>query len=119
MTTDLDHLLASLLALPHETEWVEFKHNNADPDEIGEYVSALANAAALHGKERAYLISFSICFASIHHVKVASIPAASWLPPPIPIAPAFLGSLHFDAIALALERSSEVATTESLPSPSG
>lgn len=56
MTTDLDRLLVSLLALPHETEWVEFKHNNADPDEIGEYVSALANAAALHGKERAYLI---------------------------------------------------------------
>lgn len=56
MTTDLDRLLVSLLALPHETEWVEFKHNNADPDEIGEYVSALANAAALHGKERAYLV---------------------------------------------------------------
>lgn len=39
-----------------ECEWVEFKVNNAEPDEIGEYISALANSAALHGEERAYLI---------------------------------------------------------------
>lgn len=36
MTTDLDRLLVTLLALPHETEWVEFKHNNAEPNEIGD-----------------------------------------------------------------------------------
>jgi len=35
---------------------VEFKHNNDNPDEIGEYLSALANAAALTGKVHAYLI---------------------------------------------------------------
>jgi len=45
---NLDHCLTSLLALPDETEWVEFKHNNDKPDEIGEYISALAKAAALH-----------------------------------------------------------------------
>lgn len=49
-------LLNELRKLPHETEWVEFKHNNDDPDEIGEYLSALANAAALTGKVHAYLI---------------------------------------------------------------
>ncbi len=43
----LEKQLRSLLALPRETEWVEFKHNNADPEEIGEYLSALANSAAL------------------------------------------------------------------------
>ena len=55
-TDELNKLLGSLLLLPHETEWVEYKHNNSNPEEIGEYVSALANAAALHGKDRAYLI---------------------------------------------------------------
>ena len=49
-------LLHELCKLPHETEWVEFKHNNADPEEIGEYLSALANAAALTGKVHAYLV---------------------------------------------------------------
>lgn len=39
-----------------EKEWVEFKKNNTDPQEIGEYISALANAAKLHQKPNAYLI---------------------------------------------------------------
>ena len=39
-----------LLKLPDETEWVEFKHNNAEPQEIGEYISVLSNSAALVGK---------------------------------------------------------------------
>lgn len=56
MSAELDRLLTTLLALPQETEWVEFKHNNDAPDDIGEYISALANAAALHGKDRAYLV---------------------------------------------------------------
>jgi predicted HTH transcriptional regulator len=49
-------LLNELRRLPKETEWVEFKHNDAEPEEIGEYVSALANSAALMGKASAYLI---------------------------------------------------------------
>ena len=49
-------LLNELRKLPRETEWVEFKHNNDDPEEIGEYLSALANAAALTGKVHAYLV---------------------------------------------------------------
>lgn len=49
-------ILTELRKLPRETEWVEFKHNNANPDEIGEYLSALANAAALTGKVHAYLV---------------------------------------------------------------
>lgn len=52
----LSALLEELLALDDETEWVEFKHNNANPDEIGEYISALANSAALHGQETAYMV---------------------------------------------------------------
>jgi len=53
---NLDLLLTSLVVLPKETEWVEFKHNNNNPEEIGEYISALANAAALHGKESGFLV---------------------------------------------------------------
>lgn len=53
---NLAELLTSLLALPKETEWVEFKHNNDNPEDIGEYLSALANSAALHGREGGYLV---------------------------------------------------------------
>lgn len=49
-------LVHELCKLPRETEWVEFKVNNSDPQEIGEYLSALANAAALGGKVFAYLV---------------------------------------------------------------
>ena len=35
---------------------MEFKHNNEDPQEIGEYISALSNAAALLGKDSAYVV---------------------------------------------------------------
>jgi len=52
---DLERL-QELARLGRETEWVEFKCNNANPEEIGEYVSALANAAALCGQPFAYLV---------------------------------------------------------------
>jgi ATP-dependent DNA helicase RecG len=45
-----------LRKLPGETEWVELKGNNSKPEEIGEYLSALSNAAALEGKINAYMI---------------------------------------------------------------
>lgn len=48
--------LESLLALPAETEWVEFKHNRAEPEQIGEYLSALSNSAVLTDQSRAWLI---------------------------------------------------------------
>ncbi|MEQ6340942.1 MAG: putative DNA binding domain-containing protein [Gammaproteobacteria bacterium] len=49
-------ILQELRKLPNETEWVEFKHNNDEPDEIGEYISALSNSAALLGKISAWLV---------------------------------------------------------------
>lgn len=49
-------ILHELRSFPSETEWVEFKHNNTDPDEIGEYISALSNSAALFGKTSGYII---------------------------------------------------------------
>ena len=39
-----------------EREWIEFKENNTNPDEIGKRLSALANGASLHGRENGYLV---------------------------------------------------------------
>ncbi len=49
-------LLNELCALPRESERVEFKVNNTEPQVIGEYISALANSAALVGQAFAYLV---------------------------------------------------------------
>ena len=40
----------------HEAEWLEFKVDNAKPALIGEYISALANSAALVGKAHGYVV---------------------------------------------------------------
>ena len=40
----------------YEQPWIEFKHNNCDPQEIGEYISALSNTAALYNQEHAFMI---------------------------------------------------------------
>ena len=57
--TQLSALLNDLIKLSQETEWVEFKKDYM-PGDLGpylaEYVSALANSAALIGKDSAYLI---------------------------------------------------------------
>lgn len=53
--TTLRALLSRLVGLDKETEWVEFKHNKDEPREIGENISALANAALLCGQNTAYI----------------------------------------------------------------
>lgn len=52
----LSELVHQLVELPHETEWVEFKHNHTTPQEIGEYISAISNSCALHGKAWGYIL---------------------------------------------------------------
>lgn len=49
-------LLRELCKLTGESEWVEFKVNVREPEEVGEYISALANSAALVGKAFAYVV---------------------------------------------------------------
>lgn len=51
----LESLVRELVKLPSETGWVEFKHDNDDPEMIGKRLSALSNSAALEGKTTAYL----------------------------------------------------------------
>lgn len=49
-------LVQELCKLQLETEWLEFKENYANTEEIGEYLSAMSNSAALCGKAFAYLV---------------------------------------------------------------
>lgn len=55
---DLTELLRKLLAMPGETELVEFKEakTNFDTDSLGEYFSALSNEANPKGAEEAWLV---------------------------------------------------------------
>lgn len=53
---ELKDLLVTLLALPKENEFLEFKVNQYDKEEIGKRISALANGAALLAKEYGYLV---------------------------------------------------------------
>jgi predicted HTH transcriptional regulator len=86
-TDYLTGLVRELCKQPRETEWLEFKENDVEPHMIGEYISALANAAALDGKAFAYLI-WGICdndhaivgthFAP-HTAKYGSEELESWL----------------------------------------
>ena len=48
-------LVHELRSVPTETEWVEFKVNRAEPSDVGEYISAISNAAALVGKACGYI----------------------------------------------------------------
>ncbi|AQQ71717.1 hypothetical protein SMSP2_02095 [Limihaloglobus sulfuriphilus] len=55
-TEYLRSLVNELRKLPTECEWVEFKHNNSKKEDIGSYLSALSNSAALQGKSSAYVV---------------------------------------------------------------
>ena len=49
-------IIENLLRLQDEYEWLDFKENWFNKDEIGEYISAIANGACLCGKEYGYII---------------------------------------------------------------
>jgi len=53
-------IIKELCKLPREVEWIEFKLNKANPHDIGEYISALSNSAALNGKSSGYLL-WGVC----------------------------------------------------------
>ncbi|WPH14701.1 ATP-binding protein [Variovorax paradoxus] len=52
----LTSLVREFCKLSEEMEWLEFKQNKAEAQEIGEYISALANSAAFAGKAFAYMV---------------------------------------------------------------
>ena len=51
----LKDLVQHLIKFPKETAWLEFKTNYYEPEIIGEYISALSNAAALNNVQYAYI----------------------------------------------------------------
>lgn len=53
---NMDNVILDLIELEEECEWLEFKKNNSDPQEIGEYLSALSNSACYHKQPFGYLI---------------------------------------------------------------
>ncbi len=54
----LNNLLEELVALPTETEWVEFKLNKGSitNEQIGDYISAMSNGATITNKPYGYLV---------------------------------------------------------------
>lgn len=52
----INNLITKLSSLSGELEWIEFKSNFSDPEEIGEYISALSNSAALFDQSKAYMV---------------------------------------------------------------
>lgn len=51
-----EELVRELLQHPNEREWFEFKHNWFEIDALGEYISAISNSCALHGKKEGFFI---------------------------------------------------------------
>lgn len=49
-------LVDRLRCRPSETEWLEFKRRRCAPDQLGQYLSALANSACLVDQPRGYLV---------------------------------------------------------------
>ena len=53
---NIKKLILDLCAYNNEQEWFEFKENWFQPEVLGEYISALSNAAAFHYKPQAYFV---------------------------------------------------------------
>ncbi|TGR00835.1 transcriptional regulator [Mesorhizobium sp. M4B.F.Ca.ET.190.01.1.1] len=53
---DVERLVERLIAMPRESEWLEFKTSQFNKETIGKYVSAISNSAILHGQDCGYLI---------------------------------------------------------------
>ena len=50
---NIKEIVINLCSYSDEQEWFEFKENWLEPEALGEYVSALSNAAAFHHKKQA------------------------------------------------------------------
>lgn len=53
---ELYRLLAKLIDLPKENEWVEFKVDYSNPEAVGERISAISNSASIHNQSYGYLV---------------------------------------------------------------
>ena len=53
---EINAIIRELLKYPSEEEWFEFKENWFDANVLGEYISALSNAAVMRQKDFAYFV---------------------------------------------------------------
>lgn len=53
---NIKEIVLGLCDYTDEQEWFELKENWFQPDQLGEYISALSNAAAFHYKKYAYFV---------------------------------------------------------------
>ena len=53
---DMKSLVQELCKLTSEQTWVEFKHDNFNPEMIAKDISAIANAAVLEDREFGYAL---------------------------------------------------------------
>ena len=53
--TNLKEIFLDCVDCSDEYEWFEFKSNHVSPDDIGTYISALSNSAAMPGREESYV----------------------------------------------------------------
>lgn len=53
---DIEKIVLDLCSMESEQEWFEFKVNWFQPEVLGEYVSALSNAAAFHHRKYAFFV---------------------------------------------------------------
>ena len=56
MKNALHELLDELRSYDTEREWFEFKENWFDQTQLGQYISALSNSAAIEGRKNAYFV---------------------------------------------------------------
>ena len=52
---DLKEIFFDCVDCSDEYEWFEFKSNHVSPDDVGTYISALSNSAAMLGREESYV----------------------------------------------------------------
>ena len=62
-----EQVVNELRSYDKEKEWFEFKENWFSADELGEYISALANSAAIEGKSMHILSGVSM----IRHMRLS------------------------------------------------
>lgn len=51
--------IKTLISDDSEAEWVEYKENWYEPEQLGEYISALSNRATMKGQPSAILLGAS------------------------------------------------------------
>lgn len=72
MENNIELLVRELVKFTDETPWLEFKHNNYNPEMIGQDISALANSATVEERDYAYIGVFKTKLMSLSEQNMTS-----------------------------------------------